>query len=410
MIKTLMATVVAITGFANVATADVSHCGINESRMNPTALSDYQECWLDVYSMDKDYGVLGSLFWVRANGEYYSTQLSNLRTEAQRSAWLGSIQADATATFETVVEVAEGIDEVAVLRAELVIMTEERDELIMSLADANADIAAKAIRITELNGTIADHTMTIGNLTAEVEDLKAALPTDSQIIVEAIAHNTALSKQKRYFQVLEALGLDEDATFNQVKKEINNYKRIRNRYIEIRDILGLDSSNTYPEMVAKIKSLQAQVAAFNIDVAMTPTEGSDVNNMLVDWYDGEGDLDLSALNTYAGDSKMVTFTVDGEVQTFVKTVYGWKLGGGWASQSAPTLSQIDSINNELNADEKIAGGYLILTAGGFADVVNDMKAAIEEALDKAYDKGYEDGYKQGYANGYRDGVNDTLGN
>lgn len=93
MLKTLMATAVAITGFANIASADVSHCGFEHSRFNPSSLSEYQECWLDVYKADETHGVLGSLFWVKVADQYYSTTLTHLRNHGAE-AWLNSVNAE----------------------------------------------------------------------------------------------------------------------------------------------------------------------------------------------------------------------------------------------------------------------------------------------------------------------------
>ena len=48
------------------------------SRINPTELSDYQKCWLDEHRADKPNGVLGSLFYVKVNGDYISMPVKEL--------------------------------------------------------------------------------------------------------------------------------------------------------------------------------------------------------------------------------------------------------------------------------------------------------------------------------------------
>ena len=81
------AVVAALAGvFATQVRADdIDHCkvldGYGESRFNPTELSEYQECWLDVYEADKSAGTLGSIFWTRVNGEYLSMPVKVLHKQ-----------------------------------------------------------------------------------------------------------------------------------------------------------------------------------------------------------------------------------------------------------------------------------------------------------------------------------------
>jgi len=48
------------------------------NRINPTELSDYQKCWLDEHRADKPNGVLGSLFYVKIDGDYVSVPVKEL--------------------------------------------------------------------------------------------------------------------------------------------------------------------------------------------------------------------------------------------------------------------------------------------------------------------------------------------
>ena len=48
------------------------------SRVNPTELSEYQMCWLDEHRPDEGHGVLGSLFYVKVDGDYVSMPISDL--------------------------------------------------------------------------------------------------------------------------------------------------------------------------------------------------------------------------------------------------------------------------------------------------------------------------------------------
>jgi len=64
-----------IAPYANAA--DCSHHS-KASRVNPTELSAYQECWLDEHRSDEAHGVLGSIFYVKVAGEYISMPLKDL--------------------------------------------------------------------------------------------------------------------------------------------------------------------------------------------------------------------------------------------------------------------------------------------------------------------------------------------
>ena len=68
----------------NAQAADSTQaCGMfeNETRFNPTSLSDYQECWLDFHYPDKMSGTLGSLFWVKVGDEFISMPVKTLVRE-----------------------------------------------------------------------------------------------------------------------------------------------------------------------------------------------------------------------------------------------------------------------------------------------------------------------------------------
>ena len=51
----------------------------DRSRINPTKLSDYQKCILSVHYGETDSGSLGSLLWIRIEGEYFSVSKNSLR-------------------------------------------------------------------------------------------------------------------------------------------------------------------------------------------------------------------------------------------------------------------------------------------------------------------------------------------
>ena len=50
-----------------------------KNRVNPTELSDYQECVIATNWPDQTSGAMGDLFWVKLGEYYYSTSFSLLR-------------------------------------------------------------------------------------------------------------------------------------------------------------------------------------------------------------------------------------------------------------------------------------------------------------------------------------------
>ena len=50
----------------------------DRSRINPTELSDYQECILAVHYGETDSGELGGILWVRIEGQYFSVSKREL--------------------------------------------------------------------------------------------------------------------------------------------------------------------------------------------------------------------------------------------------------------------------------------------------------------------------------------------
>lgn len=88
MIKVLMAAVAATFAVnANAAEVSVSEaCGHldNHSRFNPTELSEYQECWLDIHG--EESGVLGSLFYTKVGESYVSMPTKVLREAGSKAA------------------------------------------------------------------------------------------------------------------------------------------------------------------------------------------------------------------------------------------------------------------------------------------------------------------------------------
>ena len=349
------------------AKADVSHCGVNESRMNPTALSDYQECWLDVYSMDEDYGVLGSLFWVRANGEYYSTQLSNLRTESQRAAFLSEIQTDVVVSVAdevvtegeaTIVTIEKEIVEVEVI-VEVIVEDMEEIERLNGIIDL---LQPQADKVPGLEDTVKDLKQQVYSLTGHADKMRQKL-------------NWAVTNGGEFKGNSDTL---EGAVL-----------KAQDKIADLREIRA--------DLEAEIVELKATIdSMYTIDT-------------------------LNALNT--GDQKklanvftvsegiLLSETID-EILTHValaKKSDAYTTGNGTVDNSgtAVDISGGEFLINEEAVSSDSANTVLDIISAVSSDwhaIENDLNAALEEV----YDRGYNDGYADGFADGFKNGVDSVL--
>ena len=157
MIKTLLiAGLLSTTALANTASADVSHCGVNETRFNPTSLSEYQECWLDAYRGDDTSGVLGSVFWVNINDKYYSAAISTLRWD------LGE------AFKQMIVDDQVSMAQMGAIDAAI----EDLRDRISTADELRSVMMEQAETADELRSIIEQHEMVIEALEAEIAMLK----------------------------------------------------------------------------------------------------------------------------------------------------------------------------------------------------------------------------------------------
>lgn len=131
---------------ASSAMADSSHCkeldGAHQQRYNPTELSEYQKCWLDVHK-DENAGTIGDIFWVRVDDQYASMPVKQLRNA-------GSKKAAQVIVKEIITEVLverEVIKWRGVTDEVHNTLIAERDQLLISLAEANEDLAYKAAQL-----------------------------------------------------------------------------------------------------------------------------------------------------------------------------------------------------------------------------------------------------------------------
>ena len=111
-----------------------------ENIFNKTELTAKDKCWLDVHKADESHGIDGSVFWVKVGGKYYSTHISQLREKSDRTAWLDSVKADFTGSYEAVQESSNDLV-IATAEVKMAESTEELEKAIEDRLEAEAALA-----------------------------------------------------------------------------------------------------------------------------------------------------------------------------------------------------------------------------------------------------------------------------
>ncbi len=351
----------------------------NVNTYNKSMLSDRDKCWHDVYT-EENHGVDGSVFWLRVGGEYYSTQLINLKTKEQRDAFLANVNIDVTNTLNSISVVSDEVqsltktietikyvvDETAlnILKEQLTAKQAEFDALQISfnnLVDINGQLEADKIAlsgtITGLNGEITNLNGQIADLKAEVADLKA----QRQSVADA------LGSSYKTDAIIKAIEVRAAA----LKSAVNARNAAQNQFARVQNLLGLSNSNgsyvSYGEYLgvqAAIHKLQKQVAKVT-NASLTgkgERYGYDVSNKSAGSIPGEDD-----------GGAYTDFTLNGEAVV---------------------------LDDPNKVDFPNGRSFTLYHSNTIADVIAD----IESALESAYDQGYADGYEAGYADGFADGV------
>ena len=179
------AVVAALAGvFHTQVRADtIDHCktldGYGESRFNPTELSEYQECWLDVYKADESAGTLGSILWVKVDGEYLSMPVKKIHKagSAEKAKQMivdmvivEMLKEQLEMERQTILTLQAELDVLRPLAARLPILQADVDRLEIALAAANGQIAT-------LNVDIASVRADLATAQSEKADLEADLAT-----------------------------------------------------------------------------------------------------------------------------------------------------------------------------------------------------------------------------------------
>ena len=336
----------------------------NPTRFNPTELSQYQECWLDTYEED-NAGVLGSLAWIRLNGEYFSAPISLIRKMK------GSNYADKffAAIEPELIEVVERQTQERIVEIETIIEyvdviiedTKRIDELEKELK------TLKEIDIPDLKQMIADKDEAIAELVSDLNNHKNWL-----------AHRikqgeTAVSYLSRIYNHVDHY-LNPDDHHYAPSADGTFFSGADFQYIiDVVTEMKAAAAGVPDQTVIPVSSSQGDI---NHALALTGATAGD--HVRIDGVTAPG-------NPIAGHIDYVRVNDDDNI---------WNIAGS-----------IEQFNNlfPLYDDEDMISYYDLPQVQAFINS-SDLDYAIGAAAAAAYTDGYDSGYRDGYNDGYADGV------
>ena len=339
----------------NAQAADSTQaCGMfeNETRFNPTSLSDYQECWLDFHYPDKMSGTLGSLFWVKVGDEFVSMPIQTLVRE-------GSKENAKKLVVDTVINevqqqiIEEQAETIETLEEDIKVINEIRTKLVMDLAAEVTAHEADEATILEISGEL-------GIANVAVERLEEFRDSVNLLLQEFDGHpafrNADIENLEDLRQAVRTAATDLDT--------LDNLQRAEDAW---RLATSAADIVTFEQRVR-----DARTAALNLNRGWELLFDITVNrpNGLHDSYDNTVTTDIRAQESF--DHLVIT---DNGVQVH-------RVG----------------MSNEL------------LTALDDGVAWDQFLAEVGNVYEAGYNAGYDDGYDAGYAHGFRDGVDSVVSN
>ena len=362
-----------MSGTANAQSFSES-CGHldNPTRFNPTELSAYQECWLDYHKPEEAAGVLGSVFYARAGEEFVSMPVSELRsagsTEAAQAIVMGAI-----------------VDSAALDAAEAALedVKAERDQLILDLASADDDLAAKIEELRVANETIGA--------------LEAAIDGAGTAEISVIRNGTAVSIA---FVDRAAIAAEGDATAYSNGFTDGGDETAANLLVTS-VVVSRDGGvrvNTANGSFSFMRGADYVADSYNTAIAAARTAAH--NGYTLD-VTGNTAADAAfsgatATETLVGDEYDVVDADDNVVATFATA--------GEARAYAFHDPSYSVVGRSLDTWSATVNGSTITFADSLFES-NLVAQAVEAAYNVGFDDGYDEGYADGYANGFTDGVN-----
>ena len=363
------AVVAALAGvFHTQVRADtIDHCktldGYGESRFNPTELSEYQECWLDVYKADETAGTLGSIFWVKVDGEYLSMPVKKIHKAGSAAKAKEIIIKEVTKVVieERLVEVfVEDLTRINELQAQI----DGLNTTIATLREENNTYAQAIILLAEQRD----------NLQARIDNMFTQADLDR---AEQLAFERGLARSDVINAVRLRTGVSEafNTEFNELG--VSGLGSMIRRDADFRAAYTDLATNGFH--VSRVRAVVA--AAIDVAIAQIPST-------------------VPTLSHTLNGGTIITY---GEARA--------RSGGNYVADRDDTIA---ANSEDINNVSRVTNGQsvqFLLNGGNVAGlwaVTEANLVIIEQAIEVAYDSGYSDGYNDGYEDGYQDGFRDGF--
>lgn len=387
----------------------------NESRFNPTELSDFQKC---VFAWNgTESGTVGSNFWFIANGEYFYMPLANLQGLTRDTIRERMVSMIVVSGLETKIEG---------LRADLASAQQIADMVPM----LQLTVSTHEVHIAQLQSNIEEvFEVYLSDYAGDIFDANGSLTTAAssalfQFLDDAVADEATIASIRAQFDAddisytwdddrtlsgnIRNLLVDHDFHYTQlatIKTEME-----KQSFFNWNDLAGW--SNNLTAFMNSVDQLEAKIERLDSIREATWTWNA-TDGIMTTTITVNGEVEsIQGISNYSLNSDNPNYELTGDI-------------GGIQSYDAEGNLHLDATMNFTNAltQTTIAGGgnvgvnikndgvqmaYITITIPNNTNAWDLIEIVAGEAYEAGYsagyDAGYEAGYNAGYETGFRDGV------
>ena len=391
----------------NAQAADSTQaCGMfeNETRFNPTSLSDYQECWLDFHYPDKTSGTLGSLFWTKIGDQFISMPIKDLvragsAENAKKVVYKKII--DTALVDQLTEELAKAGMKIIALQGEIKTLTDARDALVAAGVTQTA-IDALNTKITAKDSEIRQLTADLTTARAERDLADGRANTLRSQRDQAIARANRVDNTEHATEYAAYAAGAMQARGSQMSTDASEAAHGVALYVASQVESITHENYVYTaDFRAAVDALRTNFTSANVREVVRIGIGQIPATVImptppVSVADEDGDgLSITDIDVYV-ENGLTTYHQDPENGEYTMLV------------DRPFLDLV-ARDNWNNPNE------IKITLDGYQDgpalyVVfhSALHLSIEVAVETAYKDGYNAGYDAGYRDGYNDGFRDGV--
>ena len=331
--------------------------------LNPTKLSDFAKCWLDVHKSDKAGGSDFGQVWAKINDKYYSVPLKTLVNAGSKTAALSMFQ-------------------------ELIGAQVSEDTLTVINNDAALAITNNQSEIASIIETIViTDTTALKEAQAQIEALN-----DEIDVLEALATATSI-------QAVIDIQDSFNAGFAEGVASVDTQAIIDSARIGYGELNPL--GNHLPSWNAGYA--QGLSVANSTIVTLDELAAGLTPGLHPDDFDTTAGYIARVRSIVGTEAIRATLTMPSNIGTLLGYVSDFR-AGNFANANNVNMTPNTSYGETATADGSEAGSQYAFTTTVLDSFNGVQIGAIETALQDAYDNGYTEGYAHGYADGFQDGV------